>query len=131
MSNGSYDRRAPSAASQIITLERLLEESEERNAELEATIAELKVHLENLNEQDALIDKLGADNKALIDANVEVANINAGLLAKHDALEEAARAYSKNVGHSRKCTFLMVVQQQVSGKPCICGHDALAALIKE
>ena len=50
--------------------------------------------------------------------------------AKHDALVEAARAYSKNVGHSRKCTFLMVVQQQVSGKPCICGHDALAKLIE-
>ena len=53
----------------------------------------------------------------------------AELEAKLEALEEAARAYSKNVGHSRKCTFLMVVQQQVSGKPCICGHDALAALL--
>ena len=46
-------------------------------------------------------------------------------------IREAARAYSKNVGHSRKCTFLMVVQQQVSGKPCICGHDALAALLEK
>ena len=47
MSNGSYDRRAPSAASQIITLERLLEESEERNAELEATIAEQRDLIDN------------------------------------------------------------------------------------
>ena len=36
MSRGSYDTRAPSASSQIITLERLLEEAEERNAELQA-----------------------------------------------------------------------------------------------
>ena len=42
MSRGSYDTRAPSASSQIITLERLLEEAEERNAELESTIDKLK-----------------------------------------------------------------------------------------
>ena len=36
MSRGNYDTRAPSASNQIITLERLLEEAEERNAELQA-----------------------------------------------------------------------------------------------
>ena len=46
MSNGSYDRQAPSAASQIITLERLLEESEERNTELGAEKAKLREALE-------------------------------------------------------------------------------------
>ena len=36
MTSGSYDRRAPSTASQIITLERMLEEAESRNEELQA-----------------------------------------------------------------------------------------------
>ncbi len=34
MSRGTYDQRAPSASSQIICLERLLEEAEARNEQL-------------------------------------------------------------------------------------------------
>jgi len=42
MSGGNYDRRAPLAASQIITLERMLEEAESRNEELEQQLTELR-----------------------------------------------------------------------------------------
>ena len=38
MSRGSYDRRAPSASSQIICLERLLEEAEAENERLRRSV---------------------------------------------------------------------------------------------
>ena len=51
--------------------------------------AELADQLDAANEH---IAELEAKNKALIDANVEVANINAGLLVEVEALREVARA---------------------------------------
>ena len=44
MNSGSYDRRAPSPASQIITLERMLEESEAAYQALQAENAKLKAN---------------------------------------------------------------------------------------
>ena len=41
------------------------------------------------------IAELKAENKALIDANVEVANINAGLLVEVEALREALETISR------------------------------------
>jgi len=41
------------------------------------------------------IAELEAENKALIDANVEVANINAGLLVEVEALREALETISR------------------------------------
>ena len=124
MSNGSYDRRAPSAASQIITLERLLEESEERNAELEATIAKLEEVLREgaeyaqnvLDSSRSYIEALEAENKALIDANVEVANINAGLLVEVEALEAAIKGHDIALAESYRCGYEAALQEKPDGK---------------
>ena len=55
MNNGSYDRRAPSASSQIITLERLLEESEARNEKLREGIEDLNSYLGCMLDADPII----------------------------------------------------------------------------
>ena len=47
---------------------------------------------ENEKRLEAKCAELEAANMALIDANIEVANINAGLLVEVEALREAARA---------------------------------------
>ena len=46
MSSGNYDTRPPSASSQIITLERLLEEANTSNEKLQATIERLEAKVE-------------------------------------------------------------------------------------
>jgi len=52
---GSYDKRAPSASSQIITLERLLEEAESRN---EILAEELEHYKEAYEFQWKMCDRL-------------------------------------------------------------------------
>lgn len=53
MSRGSYDRRAPSASSQIICLERLLEDEAQRNSTLLAENERLRETIrEALNSND-------------------------------------------------------------------------------
>ena len=63
---GSYDRRAPLASSQIITLERMLEESESRNEELQAELATAKAaHHWVVLERDALRKELAELREAM------------------------------------------------------------------
>ena len=62
MDRGSYDTRAPSASSQIICLERLLDEAEKRNVRLREENKRLREALDTLR---ASVNSLLADNKSL------------------------------------------------------------------
>ena len=52
------------------------------------------------------------------------------LEAENAKLREAAETYRKNAGHTAKCWGLQKFQGQVTSFGCICGHDALAALLE-
>ena len=74
MSNsGNYDRRAPSASSQIITLERLLEEAETYNETLQAENAKLRMNLDAYKQAEELWcrqdEKREAENQRLKEVN--------------------------------------------------------------
>ena len=74
MSRGNYDTRAPSASNQIITLERLLEEAEERNAELQAEnkalrdAAKLFAEVLHLDESDLRLIYVAPEKRAALAA---------------------------------------------------------------
>ena len=96
--NGSYDRRAPSPSSQIITLERLLEESEEREEKQAATIALLKKEpfiqaqqAKFITEQAATIEELKEVNRVAGYVLSEKMVENAKLKRRQDLFEAELR----------------------------------------
>ena len=86
MSDGSYDRRAPSAASQIITLERLLEKSEDAQECREEYIAELEAYYNAVMlERDELREenqRLKDENDGLLSACESLSADNATLMSE-------------------------------------------------
>jgi hypothetical protein len=84
MNNGSYDRRAPSPSSQIITLERLLEETEARNDELQAKVLELEGRIHNAVEVYAGMEGFKANYITEAYLQKVLADMNKELLEKSD-----------------------------------------------
>jgi hypothetical protein len=97
MSDGSYDRRAPSATSQIITLERMLEEAETAYEALEAKLADYEYPLrtsEWVKVRIEVWDRLEAERDKL---RVESVNQRAALRRIADGIHyNSAKSVAKN-----------------------------------
>ena len=51
--------------------------------------------------------------------------------ARIEALEKAARLYLEGAAHSTGCWAYRAMGNNITHRPCMCGHDALAALLQE